>query len=136
MSERGIVINIARSRQLVDMSGITYRWNVTATDFDCVIYLIELRDEVFIFIEYKYGDKELLEGQTKAFERLVDAISKPSIYIVARHDVKDVDTPIDGATCKVRKCRYDGEWHDLNNWQVKPLVDSFLKNKGLGHLII
>ena len=90
-----------------DFSGLRYG-PCTPTDIDA---LLELDDEVFIFIEAKYKDTTMSKGQRLALERMTDAIAhdgRHAIALVVSHGDEDV---IDYAQLPVRMMREShGSW--------------------------
>ncbi len=128
MVERGQIQNRQRSTQVIDYSGLRYG-KCTPTDIDG---LIELAGNVFIFIEYKFGNADMPYGQRLALERVVDIMDtvKPSLLIHAQHFTPP-DQDIDGANAKVVKVRTNKTW--TTQWvtgrAVKEVVDVFIKRK-------
>lgn len=128
MTERGKIRNIGRKQQINDFSGLRYG-NITSTDLDGVI---EYHNKAYIFIEVKYGDAELPDGQRIAIERLVNDTgqSKISIALVVEHGVDDVNEPVPVAECDVRKYYLS----TVKKWKppkkpitAKELIDAFIE---------
>ena len=97
---RGEIINIERARQINNFKNMRYG-KITPTDMDG---LIEYHNKAYVFIEVKYGDKDLPFGQRLALERLVKDTSskdKQSIAIVCEHQVDNTENQIDVADCKL-----------------------------------
>jgi hypothetical protein len=71
-------------------------------------------------------------GQRKAIERVVDDLwrgGKPSIAIIAEHNVLDCNEQIDGANSTVREIRYKGDWrYPQQQITAKSTVNVFLKD--------
>lgn len=110
MPDRGVIKNRARARQLRDYSGLLFG-NITPTDIDG---LIEYHDKGYVIIEIKTKNKELEFGQRLALERLTDDLNrafKPTICIIANHDIQDTNEDIDVAQTIVSEFRF------LSNWQ-------------------
>lgn len=128
MVERGEIEHRRRAQQIIDFSGIRYG-KCTPTDIDG---LIELNGEVFVFIEYKFDDKEMPYGQRLALERLVDIVgdAKPAILIIAKHQ-KPPEQDIDGANATVVKIRTKRQW--ITEWvegkTVREVADTFINRK-------
>ena len=125
---RGQIKNIARKQQINDFSGLRYG-NITATDMDGVI---DYHDRKYIFFEVKYGNAELPYGQRLCIERLVCDIGKPSICIIAEHNVSDTNKPVDVGKCKVREIYLNTEkkWRPpKRSFLVRELCDAFLKEE-------
>ena len=88
MLDRGVIRNRERATQIRDFSGLRFG-NITPTDIDACI---EYRNKGFVFIESKYGNAILPFGQRLALERLIDALAKPAILLIGRHEIEgDVD---------------------------------------------
>ena len=123
--ERGKIRNREQAKQLRDFSQL--RWgNITPTDIDAYF---EMNNQIFVFIEIKYGSKEMLRGQALALERLVDVVgeTKDAILIIGSHDYTP-ETDIDAGFCKVKKYRTRNEWRKpLREITVKEITDIFIK---------
>lgn len=137
-SQRGKIVNKKRRQQIVDYSGLRYK-NITPTDIDGVgeFYdmkgYFEIRNQVFIFIELKLAGTELSWGQKTAFERLVDALKYPAIFIIAEHDIEDTNEEIPAHLCLVREYKSNGKWYKpKSELTLKELVDKYLLHYGLG----
>jgi len=105
---RGKIYNQRRARQLKDFSGLRYG-NITPMDIDGII---EFKNKLFVFIEYKSFGSELGYGQRLCLSRLVAAINKGGIAcvaIVADH-APNICDEIDGAKAVVREYFYLGKW--------------------------
>ena len=113
---RGEINNRDRAMQINDFRGLRYG-TITPTDIDG---FLDLNDNVFVFIELKYGDAELPYGQRLALERLCDAAwngGKESYLLIGRHDVSDCATDVDVATAMLVELRRRGERVVLTNEQ-------------------
>jgi len=100
---------------------------VGATDVDG---MIEWHNRCFIFMESKFGDKELPLGQRLALERVVKALSKPSIVFIGTHE-SPIGQDIDYGNLIVREYYFNGKWDKYD----KPIlmcdaVRAFLKGYG------
>ncbi len=127
MSERGEIQNEKRAKQLNNFNNLRYG-NITPTDIDGCI---EYHNKGYIFIEIKYGDKDLPFGQKLALERLVIDTSKAkaSIAIVAEHLVDNPQEQVNVASCKVREIFYfvDKKWRPPKRpVNVSQAVERFL----------
>lgn len=117
--------NRARSRQIIDFKGLEYG-SITPTDIDA---LIEYNNRAYVIVETKIGDTKLPDGQRIALERLTRDLSnqgKPTICIIAEHNIKDPEQDIILAETRARSYK-----HKQNPWQkcavtVKQLIDNFL----------
>lgn len=128
MTQRGVIVNVARKQQINDFSGLRYG-NITPTDVDGVI---EYRNRGWIFLEIKYMDAQLPFGQRLALERMVRDTSmngKRSIAVIAEHDIHDVGRSIPVADCPVREHYH----YRVKKWippkqpiNVRTLIDLFL----------
>lgn len=116
--------NREQIQQIKDFSGL--KWGkIYPTDIDG---FFEINNKIFVFIELKYGGRELKGGQKLALERLVDVIAKEkeAILIIARYD-EELEKDINVATCKVIKYRYRKRWiHTEREWTVKECCDWFI----------
>jgi len=126
---RGQIRNELYNKQTVDFSLLRYK-NITPTDIDGKLHFFEIANEVFVFIEIKLIGVMCQGGQRLAFERLTDIIPKPTIYIIAEHNVKDPKIAIMAHDCLVRECRFLGQWRTPASWRLKELIDWFLKKYG------
>ena len=123
---RGIIQNRARTRQIIDFSGIRYG-NITPTDIDG---FFERANEAFVFYELKYGNAEMPKGQRIALERLVDvarAADKKAVLFLCRHDVEDVNVDVIAENAIVDKIYFNGEWHDAKQKTLKEYSDKFMR---------
>ena len=137
MTERGVIENRERARQLRDFSGLRYG-NITPTDIDA---LIEYKDVAYVIIETKFSNAELPTGQRLAIERLCDDLQnfKHTIAIVSRHNFP-VNEDIDLAKTVVDKYRWRGKWIEIKKitneiWTVKRLVDWYLNTPEILHSV-
>ena len=81
----------ARARQIIDFSGVklphqSKRRPFAATDADGIY---DHYGDAFVFVEVKYNDAPLTVGQEITFKRLVDHLTLPAIFVLARHYVHD-----------------------------------------------
>ena len=134
MSERGEINNRERAKQLRDFSGLRFPDGITPTDVDGFLPcgfqgLLDFKNKLFIFLEFKYRNVELRPGQRWAFERVCDAIKDiPVYFIVAKHEVDDCGKDIPADKCVVVEYRFKGEWHTPHKkeWTVKEFIDKAL----------
>ena len=123
---RGVINNRERAKQIRDFSGLQYANKITPTDIDG---MIEFGDKAFVFMELKFGNKDLPYGQRLALERLTDNMEnagKFSIAIIATHNA-DVYFDIDVAECYVTERRINKQWKIAHHETVKEMIDKFLK---------
>lgn len=107
MSERGVIRNRAFKQQIADFSGLTFG-KITPTDLDA---FMDFNNQLFIFVEAKYGGAEMQYGQRLAIERLCDACSNPPHrYSVAFITSHKSDGDIDFANTTVTRYRWNGKW--------------------------
>lgn len=133
MSEKGQINSPEAYQQIIDYSGLRYK-NITPTDIDHHIHFFEIRAEVFVFIEMKYYTAVCKGGQRLAFQRLVDLLPVPAVYVVAEHTSTDKYRPVMGHLCKVREHYSNGKWHNWHTigiYTLKDVVDAFLRKHGL-----
>jgi len=126
MAERGEIRNRKFANQVRDFKGMRWR-NITPTDIDG---FCDFGNELFVFIEWKFGDTQMPSGQALALERLCGACRKagiPSYVLLAHHqDAGDID-------CANAECidYYGNEWHKLKQSQtVKELIDYLIRKHG------
>lgn len=125
---RGVIEHRKRAQQIIDFCGIHYE-NITPTDIDGVI---EYKDKAYVYLEYKYGKKEMPYGQRLFLERAVKdnaKAGKTAIAIVAEHTVENPENDIPADSCKVREIFYSKEmkWRKpKRNFTVKQLTDAFV----------
>lgn len=112
--ERGKIRNKQLAEQIRDFTGLKFG-NITPTDIDG---LIEYKNKYFIFIETKYKDCEMPEGQSLALTRLCDSLNKPSILFITEHD-HIYSEPIDFANTIVRDIYIDGKFIKPKNGNLK-----------------
>ncbi|MCK5613893.1 hypothetical protein KAR91_69160 [Candidatus Pacearchaeota archaeon] len=130
MFERGQVRNEDRNKQTIDYSGLRYK-KITPTDIDGKLHFFEIKRQIFIFIELKWGDAKCEGGQRWAFQNLVDVIPVPAIYIIAEHQIEDTGQPVMGHLCRVREYRSNDEWHSPpKHVTLKYVIDKFLNAHG------
>ena len=106
---RGKINHRERAKQINDFTGLQYG-TITPTDIDG---LIEYQDKAYVFIELKHADVELPYGQRLALERLTDDLEKtgkPSICIVASHQVDDPKKDVKVAETLVKQYYWNGKW--------------------------
>ncbi|MCK5346446.1 MAG: hypothetical protein KAR20_23715 [Candidatus Heimdallarchaeota archaeon] len=92
--------------------------------------LFEIGNQIFVFIELKYGLARLPKGQELAFERLVDTIeeNKNAIFIIGIHNCES-EIDIDAAVCTVKKYRTRRKWRiPAMEITVKKLADKFIEH--------
>jgi len=101
-ARRGLLRNPEyNNKNIWNYAGLQYG-KATPTDIDS---FMELQDKAFLFLEYKRSGSELPLGQKIALERLVDAITKPSLLIIAEWD-DSIPQPIDIGKLLVVSYRY------------------------------
>jgi len=106
---RGSINNPDRARQLNDFSGLRFG-KITPTDIDG---LIEYHNKAYVLIETKYKAKKLPSGQELALKRLTEDLNrkgKPTLCIIAQHEVEDPTEPVNVASTQVRSYKYTRDW--------------------------
>ena len=101
--------NPHKMKQLIDFQGLEVDGSIYPTDIDG---LIEYKDSEYIIFEVKYGSAEVPRGQKLALKRMIDDFTKAgkqAVAFVCEHTVKDTDTPVVAAWCKVREIYYGKE---------------------------
>lgn len=123
---RGKIQFRERARQIVDFSNLRYG-NITPTDIDG---LIEYKDKAVIFIELKYLDAEMPNGQRIAFERIVDDVDNAGKYcalLLCSHCVQDCTDDIDASAALVKRAYYKGRWIDISEpITLRKQIDRFI----------
>lgn len=126
IAQRGEIVSRNRARQIRDFSGLLFG-KITPTDIDG---LIEYHGKAYIIIELKLGNAGLPDGQRLALERLADDLtraSKPTLFIVAMHNVINPDDDIDVARAIVAEYRFKGHKGKGHGETVKDLIVRFLE---------
>lgn len=101
--------NPCRMKQLIDFKGLEVDGRLYPTDIDGIL---EYKDSEYIIFEVKYGSAEVPFSQKLAIQRMVDdftKIGKQAVAFICKHTVRDTDTPVIAAWCKVREIYYGGE---------------------------
>lgn len=122
--------NPHRMKQLIDFKGLEVDGYIYPTDIDG---LIEYKDSEYIIFEVKYGNAEVPFGQKLALQRMVDdftKVGKQAVAFICEHTVRDANTPVVAAWCRVREIYYGEE----KQWRapeveitVREAVSSFQK---------
>ena len=133
MHNRGSINNRDRAKQLRDFSGLQFG-SITPTDIDG---LIEYQNKAYVFFELKYGEAEMPTGQRLAFERTTDDLEnkKPTLFLIATHNVSDCNKDIDTANASVTEYRLKGEWVTFSpefRITTKKIIELFLENLEIG----
>lgn len=105
---RGIIKSEKYAKQIIEFAGLQFG-NITPTDVDC---FLDFKNRLFIFIEVKYQDTKIQNGQQLALERLCDSAErsgKASYLFIVRHNIKDSNVPL--VSCCVSDVRFKGKWH-------------------------
>ena len=120
--------NPGRMKQLIDFKGLKVDGYIYPTDIDG---LIEYKDKEYIIFEIKYGNANVPFGQKLAIQRMVDdftKVGKQAVALICEHTVRDSDTPVVAAWCRVREIYHGQE----KQWRapdvkitVREAVDSF-----------
>lgn len=101
--------NPRKMKQLIDFKELEVDGYIYPTDIDG---LIEYKDSEYIIFEVKYGNSEVPFGQKLAIQRMVDdftKVGKQAVAFICEHNVKNADTPVVAAWCKVREIYYGKE---------------------------
>lgn len=124
-SDRGKLRNRTYATQPRDFSGLRFG-KITPTDIDA---FIDFRNEVFIFIEAKFKDGKLPDGQRLALERITDACTKAgktSVLIIASHHNQIGD--VDYAEMQVNEIRFNGQYRPVKvTSNVRQAIDTLLQ---------
>lgn len=127
---RGEIENRERARQLRDFSGL--RWGaITPTDIDG---FVEFGGKLFVWIEAKYQDATLPDGQRLALERVCDGVTskeRAAAVLIIEHD-SPPDKDIYFATCQVREYRWHSTWYEPTEpITCKEAIDKLRKVAGI-----
>jgi hypothetical protein len=121
---RGKIYNRKRASQLKDYSGLRFA-KMTPMDLDGVM---EFRERLFVFFEYKGEGAPLQFGQKRCIEAIVNAIQseeKTAVCIVANHN-GHISEDIDCANVLVRSFFYDRRWRQPRfDVTVREVVQAF-----------
>lgn len=112
-----------RIRQIKRFGGLRFERNIAPTDIDA---FLEFGNELFIFIETKYGRTALPAGQRLALERLCDACAsstRKSILLLTSHTESG---DIDLARTRVEKAREDGKWMEGDGRELRAVIDELV----------
>lgn len=124
---RGRITYRDRRRQIVTYENVRYG-NATPTDIDGAL---DYHGDAFAFIEIKYGDTELKDGQRKFLEGVADGLfdgGREAAVFVVSHDIEDVNEDIDAADCIVREIYMRHRWIELKEPKtLKEQMDVFFK---------
>lgn len=121
-------------KQLIDFKGLDVDGYIYPTDIDGIL---EYKDSEYIIFEIKYGNANVPYGQRLAIQRMVDdftKIGKRAVAFVCEHSVRNADTPVVAAFCKVREmyCGGDSQWRVPEfDVTVREAVNSFQKHSML-----
>ena len=125
---RGKINHRDRARQINSFENLRYG-TITPTDIDG---LIEYHNQAYVLLETKYKEAKTLYGQKLALERLtrdLNQTGKPTICIIAEHEVEDPKRDVDVANAIVRKYKCNNRpWCEKAQGTVKQLIDNFLDN--------
>lgn len=121
-SARGEIHNRACAKQLINFNRLRYG-TITPTDIDGQI---EFHNKCFVYIELKYRDTPIPDGQKMALMRDIDSHNKPTILIIGAHDIPP-ERDIDASICIVREYYSRGKWYKPKKpLTVKRMIDEFL----------
>lgn len=125
---RGRIAYRDRKKQIITFENLRYG-NITPTDIDCTL---DYHGDVFAFVEVKYGDTEIKDGQRMYLENVVNGLSDggcEAAAFVVSHNIENVNDDIDAADCIVRMVYTKRKWYNLEkqNTTLKEQMDLFLK---------
>lgn len=124
----GKIIFRDASKQLNDFSGMKFG-SITPTDLDG---LIEYQNSAYVLIETKRVGALFTGGQKLALERLCDDLNniyKPTILILAEHNIENPKEDIDVAKTKVRYFRFKGIDYPGKGATTREITERFLNKK-------
>ena len=118
--KRGKIEHPLRASQQIDFSELRYG-NATPSDLDG---MLELRNHLFVIIEYKMANAEpLAGGQRRAIENFTDAIlsaGKCPIAIIAEH-ITPIEIDINAAHSQAIEVRWNRKWVDVRERNLSVL---------------
>jgi hypothetical protein len=126
MSDRGVIQYPARKQQINDFSKLLVG-KITPTDIDG---LIEYKNKAYIFLEVKYKNVKLPDGQKLALERLCDdlfKVQKLAVLLVVEHNVDDTKESVNVGECFVRECYFNKKWTEPNKLTVVSAITQLIK---------
>lgn len=111
MADRGVIRNLAFTRQRADFSGLRFG-TITPTDIDG---LIEFEGRCCIFMETKHGDADLPRGQRLALERNCDRWGSAGIVLVMRNtNTGNTNPTYKIAALPVVEYRHESQWRAVD----------------------
>ena len=133
MQTRGKINNRRRAAQLRDFSGLRFD-NITPTDID--LYL-DFQDRLHVFVEFKFGDAQIMRGQELALERLVNGMnceSRTAIAMIAQHNHPPHED-IDAANTIVTRLYNGNGWLKPKKIDItlRQAIELMLKRAGFSH---
>lgn len=117
--------NREAKQQVINFTGLA-RDKIMPCDLDACL---EYKNRGYVFIEAKYEKAPMPKGQELMYARLADDLDragKPTLFIVAEHSQKDVNTDIDLANANVRMYYYQGQLFEPKEMTVKKIYDIFV----------
>jgi hypothetical protein len=133
---RGKIEYAERRQQLIDFSGIHYKYGITPTDIEG---FFEILNKVFVFIELKLTGTPEPKGQRLAFERVIDSLMYSAVYIVAEHNVYDTDEEVPAHLAIVKRYYTNREpygWNEPKEKNLKSFIDKYLSHNQLAGYIV
>lgn len=119
-----------RFRQPVAFRGLVWG-SISPTDIDMAI---DFKDRLFVFVEFKEGNKGVERGQLILFERLAERLEKTGtsvLLIIARHHTSHEELVM-ASEAIVSDWKWKGRWWVQRDWvTVKELIDRCLKHLNL-----
>jgi hypothetical protein len=120
-----------RARQLISYHNLDLGGGKMPSDLDGIL---EYQDTCYVLIEFKYREALSSVGQRLLLMRLCDDLQKvkPTLLIMATHDVEDPKQVVDAAAGLVARWRFKGEWHyDETTVTVREKVRLFIQQYGV-----
>lgn len=121
-----------RFNQPLLFQGMVFDDKICLTDVDAIT---EYHNRLFIIMEVKGLGVPLNIGQTKALQRLVDALQeakKTSILFICRHNISDISSPVLLKDTIVSEVYYNKQWFTIkpkNAYDVWSYALQWQKNK-------
>lgn len=122
----------SRAKQLILFEGMRYK-SITPTDVDG---FFEISGKVFVFFEIKHAGVECAGGQRLAYERLVDLLPVPTIFLVATHTTPSSES-VYARDCCVKEYRMNKQWVSPESpMTLSWIIDWFLKLQGFAEFVL
>jgi len=139
MTKRGEYKSETRGRQLIRFDGCQIPGtNITPTDIDAII---ECHDKMWFLVEVKLEGVQVNDGQDFLIRRFIadmQKAGKPSLGIIAEHDINDSSKDIYLKDCRIRELYYYDNVREkvITNYSpykdINSCIDAFRRHIGCG----